>query len=68
MWNTIHQRRLVQQKVYYQYHKYQGHDREILRHGGFGGRTGIVSTHAKQDCKVQSILKWFIFNGSKWLK
>ena len=55
-------------QFFYQYHNDEIHDREILRHNGFGGITGIVSTHAKQDCKVQAIFKWFICNGTKRLK
>ena len=45
---------MVQQKLYHKYHKYEVHDREILRRDGFEGRTGIVSSYAKQDRKIQA--------------
>ena len=51
---------MIQQKIYYQYHKYERNNLEILRHDGLKGRPGIVSTHGKQDCKIQAIFKWFI--------
>ena len=53
--HSIHQRRLVQQKFHHKYHKYEIHDGESFCHDGFEGRTGIVSSHAKQDYKVQEI-------------
>ena len=55
MQHTIHQRLIVQQKFDHKYHKYEVHDREILHHYRFKGRTGIVSSHAKQDNKIQDI-------------
>ena len=43
----------ISKTFYYQYNKYERHDKDILRHDGFGVRTGIVSTHAKQYYKAQ---------------
>ena len=56
---------MVQRKSHYKYHKYERHDRDISHHDGFKGITGITSSHAKQDYKVQWIKKWFIWYGHK---
>ena len=64
MRHTTHQRHMAQLKFHYKYHKYERNDKEILRHDGLKVRTGIISSHAKQDCKLQAIFKCVICYGS----